>query len=203
MKQRLTMFMISLFLFAGSALAQTKVSGTVLSQEDGQPIIGAAVKVEGTSTGMLTDVNGRFSLTLPEGKNQITVSYLGYESKTMTAKNGMRVFLKSDATALDEVVVTAMGIKRSAKALGYSATAVDGDEIAAARTADVMSSLQGKVAGVQITSAAGDPGSSNSVIIRGISSLGGANQPLYVIDGVPMNNSAPLPPFMVAVLPTV
>jgi len=190
MKQRLTMFMISLFLFAGSALAQTKVSGTVLSQEDGQPIIGAAVKVEGTSTGMLTDVNGRFSLTLPEGKNQITVSYLGYESKTMTAKNGMRVFLKSDATALDEVVVTAMGIKRSAKALGYSATAVDGDEIAAARTADVMSSLQGKVAGVQITSAAGDPGSSNSVIIRGISSLGGANQPLYVIDGVPMNNSA-------------
>ena len=95
MKQRLTMFMISLFLFAGSALAQTKVSGTVFSQEDGQPIIGAAVKVEGTSTGMLTDVNGRFSLTLPEGKNQITVSYLGYESKTMTAKNGMRVFLKS------------------------------------------------------------------------------------------------------------
>ena len=83
-----------------------------------------------------------------------------------------------------------MGIKRSAKALGYSATAVDGDEIAAARTADVMSSLQGKVAGVQITSAAGDPGSSNSVIIRGISSLSGANQPLYVIDGVPMNNSA-------------
>ena len=190
MKQRLTMFMISLFLFAGSALAQTKVSGTVFSQEDGQPIIGAAVKVEGTSTGMLTDVNGRFSLTLPEGKNQITVSYLGYESKTMTAKNGMRVFLKSDATALDEVVVTAMGIKRSAKALGYSATAVDGDEIAAARTADVMSSLQGKVAGVQITSAAGDPGSSNSVIIRGISSLSGANQPLYVVDGVPMNNSA-------------
>ena len=190
MKQRLTMFMISLFLFAGSALAQTKVSGTVLSQEDGQPIIGAAVKVEGTSTGMLTDVNGRFSLTLPEGKNQITVSYLGYESKTVTAKNGMRVFLKSDATALDEVVVTAMGIKRSAKALGYSATSLDGNEIAEMRTNDVMSGLAGKVAGVQISTTSTDPGASNSVIIRGISSLSGSNQPLYVIDGVPMTNSA-------------
>ena len=182
--------MISLFLFAGSALAQTKVSGTVLSQEDGQPIIGAAVKVEGTSTGMLTDVNGRFSLTLPEGKNQITVSYLGYESKTVTAKNGMRVFLKSDATALDEVVVTAMGIKRSAKALGYSATSLDGNEIAEMRTNDVMSGLAGKVAGVQISTTSTDPGASNSVIIRGISSLSGSNQPLYVIDGVPMTNSA-------------
>ena len=190
MKQRLTMFMISLFLFAGSALAQTKVSGTVLSQEDGQPIIGAAVKVEGTSTGMLTDVNGRFSLTLPEGKNQITVSYLGYESKTMTAKNGMRVFLKSDATALDEVVVTAMGIKRSAKALGYSAASLDGEQIAEVRTNDVMSGLAGKVAGVQISTTSSDPGASNSVIIRGISSLSGSNQPLYVIDGVPMTNSA-------------
>ena len=190
MKQRLTMFMISLFLFAGSALAQTKVSGTVLSQEDGQPIIGAAVKVEGTSTGMLTDVNGRFSLTLPEGKNQITVSYLGYESKTMTAKNGMRVFLKSDATALDEVVVTAMGIKRSAKALGYSATSLDGDQIAEVRTNDVMSGLAGKVAGVQISTTSSDPGVSNSVIIRGVSSLNGNNQTLYVVDGVPITNSS-------------
>ena len=190
MKKRLTMFLATLLLCMGTALAQTKVTGTVLSQEDGQPIIGAAVKVDGTQTGMLTDVNGKFSLTLPQGRNQITISYLGYESKTVTAKNGMRVFLKSDATALDEVVVTAMGIKRSAKAIGYSATAVDGEEIAAARTADVMSSLQGKVAGVSISSATGDPGASNSVIIRGISSLSGNNQPLYVIDGVPMNNSA-------------
>jgi hypothetical protein len=150
MKKRLTMFLAAMFLCLGTALAQTKVSGTVLSQDDGQPIIGAAVKVVGTSTGMLTDVNGRFNIALPAGKNQLEISYLGYLSQTVTAKNGMRVFLKSDAQALDEVVVTAMGIKRSAKALGYSATAVDGEEIAAARTADVMSSLQGKVAGVAI-----------------------------------------------------
>lgn len=99
------MLMVSLFLFVGTALAQTKVTGTVLSQEDGQPIIGAAVKVDGTGIGMLTDVNGKFSLTLPEGKKSLTVSYLGFESKTVTAKNGMRVFLKTDATALEEVVL--------------------------------------------------------------------------------------------------
>ncbi|QVJ80296.1 MULTISPECIES: SusC/RagA family TonB-linked outer membrane protein [Prevotellaceae] len=190
MKKSLTMLMVSLFLCVGTALAQTKVTGTVLSQEDGQPIIGAAVKVDGTSTGMLTDVNGKFSLTLPEGKKSLTISYLGYEAKTVIAKNGMRVFLKSDATALEEVVVTAMGIKRSAKALGYSATSLDGEEIAEVRTNDIMSGLAGKVAGVQISTTSSDPGASNSVIIRGVSSLNGSNQPLYVIDGVPMTNSS-------------
>ena len=190
MKKSLTMLMVSLFLFVGTALAQTKITGTVLSQEDGQPIIGAAVKVDGTNTGMLTDVNGKFSLTLPEGKKSLTISYLGYEAKTVTAKNGMRVFLKADATALEEVVVTAMGIKRSAKALGYSATSLDGEEIAEVRTNDIMSGLAGKVAGVQISTTSSDPGASNSVIIRGVSSLNGSNQPLYVIDGVPMSNSS-------------
>ena len=190
MKKSLTMLMVSLFLCVGTALAQTKITGTVLSQEDGQPIIGAAVKVDGTNTGMLTDVNGKFSLTLPEGKKSLTISYLGYEAKTVTAKNGMRVFLKADATALEEVVVTAMGIKRSAKALGYSATSLDGEEIAEVRTNDIMSGLAGKVAGVQISTTSSDPGASNSVIIRGVSSLNGSNQPLYVIDGVPMSNSS-------------
>ena len=190
MKKSLTMLMVSLFLFVGTALAQTKITGTVLSQEDGQPIIGAAVKVDGTSTGMLTDVNGKFSLTLPEGKKTLTISYLGFQPKTVAAKNGMRVFLKADATSLDEVVVTAMGIKRSAKALGYSATSLDGEEIAEVRTNDIMSGLAGKVAGVQISTTSSDPGASNSVIIRGVSSLNGSNQPLYVIDGVPMSNSS-------------
>ena len=190
MEKRLTMFLACLLMSVGMAMAQTKVTGTVYSQDDGQPIIGAAVSVEGTKTGMLTDVNGRFSLTLPEGKTQLRISYVGMLPQTVTAKNGMRVFLKSDAAALDEVVVTAMGIKRSAKALGYSATALGGEEIAESRTNDIMSSLAGKVAGVQISTTSSDPGASNSVIIRGISSLSGSNQPLYVIDGVPMTNTA-------------
>lgn len=122
MKKRLTMFLAALFLTMGTALAQTKVSGTVLSQEDGQPIIGAAVKVDGTSTGMLTDVNGRFSLALPAGSKTITVSYLGYEPKTVTAKNGMRIFLKSDAAALDEVIVVAYGTQKKSSFTGSAAT---------------------------------------------------------------------------------
>ena len=93
MEKRLAMLMCSLFLCVGSMLAQTKVSGTVLSQEDGQPVIGAAVKVVGTSTGLLTDVNGKFTLTLPAGKDQLEITYLGMEPQTVKAKNNMRVFL--------------------------------------------------------------------------------------------------------------
>ena len=186
MKKRLTMFLAAMLLCMGTALAQTKVSGTVLSQDDGQPIIGAAVKVVGTSTGMLTDVNGRFNIALPAGKNQLEISYLGYLSQTVTAKNGMRVFLKSDAQALDEVVVTAMGITRQQKTLGYSAQTLDSEELTVGRVSDVTSAMAGKVAGVQINTTSSDPGAANSVIIRGISSINGSNQPLYIVDGVPL-----------------
>lgn len=186
------MLMVSLFLFVGTALAQTKITGTVLSQEDGQPIIGAAVKVDGTNTGMLTDVNGKFSLTLPEGKKSLTISYLGFESKTVTAKNGMRVFLKTDATALEEVVVTAMGISRQQKTLGYSAQTLKDEELTVGKLTDVTSALAGKVAGVQISASSANPGTANSVIIRGFSSINGNNQPLYVVDGVPMQQTSSL-----------
>ncbi len=192
MKKSLTMLMVSLFLCVGTALAQTKVTGTVLSQEDGQPIIGAAVKVDGTSTGMLTDVNGKFSLTLPEGKKTLTISYLGFQPKTVAAKNGMRVFLKADATSLDEVVVTAMGISRQQKTLGYSAQTLKDEELTVGKLTDVTSALAGKVAGVQISASSANPGTANSVIIRGFSSINGNNQPLYVIDGVPMQQTSSL-----------
>ena len=192
MKKSLTMLMVSLFLFVGTALAQTKITGTVLSQEDGQPIIGAAVKVDGTNTGMLTDVNGKFSLTLPEGKKTLTISYLGFQPKTVAAKNGMRVFLKADATSLDEVVVTAMGISRQQKTLGYSAQTLKEEELTVGKLTDVTSALAGKVAGVQISASSANPGTANSVIIRGFSSINGNNQPLYVIDGVPMQQTSSL-----------
>ena len=188
MKKRLTLFFVSLFLCVGSVLAQTKVTGTVYSQEDGQPIIGAAVKIDGTQTGMLTDVNGKFTLTLPEGKNQITVSYLGYLAQTVTAKNGMRIFLKADAATLDEVVVTAMGISREKKALGYAVSEVNAEDLIKSRggLSNPVNALQGKVAGLQISSGAGSMGGSSKVLIRGNNSLSGSNQPLFVVDGVPI-----------------
>ena len=186
MKKRLTMFFAVLFLCMGTALAQTKVSGTVLSQEDGQPIIGAAVKVVGTSTGMLTDVNGRFNITLPAGKSDLEITYLGYVSKTVAAKNGMRVFLKADAQALDEVVVTAMGISRDKKALGYAAQELKAEDLNVNGTSSLASAIQGKLTGVSVRQSSGAPGASAQIVIRGARSFDGNNAPLYVVDGMPI-----------------
>ena len=188
MEKRLTMFMMSLFLCVGSMLAQTKVSGTVLSQEDGQPIIGAAVKVVGTSTGMLTDVNGRFSIALPAGSNQLEVTYLGYEGKTVTAKNGMRIFLKADAKMVDEVVVVAYGTQKKSSFTG-SASTMKSDKIEKLQVSNLSKALEGAVAGVQIASASGTPGSGASIIVRGIGSISSSQSPLIVVDGVPYEGS--------------
>ena len=186
MKKRLTLFLASLFLFMGEALAQTQVNGTVLSQEDGEPIIGAAIRIVGKQVGMLTDANGRFSLTVPEGKSQLRFTYVGMETLEVSARPNMRIVLRSGDTNLDEIVVTAMGISRQQKTLGYSAQTLDNAELTAGKLTDVTSSLAGKVAGVQVNTTSSDPGSANSVIIRGVSSINGDNQPLYVIDGVPL-----------------
>jgi len=134
------MLLASLFLCIGAALAQMKISGTVISSEDGQPVIGASVVVTGTGQGTVTNLDGQFTLTVPE-RAKLHISSAGMKAVDVTAKDNMRVVLEPLNTTLGEVVVTAMGIKRSAKALGFSATAVKGDEIAAARTNDIMSSL--------------------------------------------------------------
>ena len=188
MKKRLTLFFVSLFLCVGAALAQTKVTGTVLSQEDGQPIIGAAVKVVGTSTGMLTDVNGRFTVALPEGKDQLEISYLGYESKTVKAKNGIRVFLKSDVAALDEVIVVAYGSQKKSSFTGAAGT-MKSDKIEKLQVSNLSKALEGAVAGVQIASSSGTPGSAASIIVRGIGSISSSQSPLIVVDGVPYEGS--------------
>ena len=189
MKERLTMLMVSLLLCVGSALAQTKVTGTVLSQEDGQPIIGAAVKVVGTSTGMLTDVNGRFNITLPAGKNQVEVSYLGYLSQTVTAKNGMRVFLKADAKMVDEVIVVAFGQQKKSAFTG-SATMVGSEKLDQHVTTNVANALAGTVPGLQIRGGSGAPGSgAGNINIRGIASMYANTDPLVIVDGAPYSAS--------------
>ena len=188
MKKRLTLFFVSLFLCVGAALAQTKVSGTVLSQEDGQPIIGAAVKVVGTQTGALTDVNGAFSVSLPEGKKQLEISYLGFESKTVTAKAGMRVFLKTDAKMVDEVIVVAYGTQKKSSFTG-SASVVGADEIGKVQVTNAVDALKGKAAGVQIYSSSGQPGTTPTIRIRGVNSINADSDPLLVLDGAPFDGS--------------
>ena len=183
------MLMTMLFLVLGTAFSQTKVNGTVVAEEDNQPIIGVSVLVVGTNIGTVTDANGKFSLTVPAGKSQLRFTYVGMETLEVSARPNMRIVLRNGDTNLDEIVVTAMGISRQQKTLGYSAQTLDNNELTVGKVTDVTSALAGKVAGVQVNSTSSDPGQANSVIIRGISSINGNNQPLYVVDGVPLQQT--------------
>ena len=184
------MVLASLFLCIGGLFAQTRVTGTVISQDDGEPVIGATIRVSGTNVGTVTDSNGSFTITCPEGNKVLTISYVGMEPVEVVAKPNMRIILRSGDTNLDEIVVTAMGISRQQKTLGYSATQLEGEELTTGKMTDVTSALAGKVAGVQISASSADPGSANSVIIRGFSSINGNNQPLYIVDGVPLQQTS-------------
>ena len=190
MMKRLSLFLISFFLYVGAAVAQTHVTGTVVSDEDGEPVIGAAVRVSGTEMGGVTDANGVFNITLPEGKKVITISYLGMEPVEVVAKNGMRIILKSGSTDLNEVVVTAMGISREKKSLGYATQDLNADKLSQAMGTDLSSAMSGKLSGINITASSGMPGASSHITIRGVRSFTGDNTPLYVIDGMPVASAA-------------
>jgi TonB-linked SusC/RagA family outer membrane protein len=188
MKQRLTMILVSLFLMVGVALAQTKVNGTVTSQEDGQPVIGASVLVVGTQVGTVTDANGKFSLTCPAGKNTLRITYIGMEPIEVSARPNMRIVLTSDQTALDEVIVVAYGTAKKSSFTG-SAESVGGEKIELRPITNVAKGLEGQVSGVQMTSASGQPGSDPAVRIRGYGSINASSSPLYVVDGVPYDGA--------------
>ena len=190
MEKRVTLILASLFLFIGMAMAQTKVSGTVVSHEDGQPVIGATVQVPGTNQGTVTDVNGKFELTIPEGKSTIRVTYVGMEPVEVTARGTkMRIELTSDAEALDEVIVVGYGTQRREAKTG-SITTVSGDKLSDIPAVSVDKMLAGKLAGVMVTQNSGQPGSSSSIRIRGTSSITAGNNPLYVVDGIAINSDA-------------
>ena len=194
MEKRLTMILACLFLSLGMALAQTKVNGTVVSQEDGEPIIGATVLVVGTQVGTVTDANGRFSLTCPAGKQTLRITYVGMEPLEVSARPNMRIVLTSDQSALDEVIVVAFGTAKKSAFTG-SAKVVGSEELALSQVSDVTSALAGAVPGVQLTSANGAPGASSTIRIRGFSSLGAGMDPLIIVDGAPysgdLNNLNP------------
>ena len=189
MEKRLTMFLAALLLTAVGAFAQTQVKGTVVSQEDGLPIVGATVMIVGTNEGTVTNVNGEFQLSVPSSGATLRISYLGMQTIDVTAARTMRIEMLSDSKVLNEVVVTALGISREQKTLGYSAQTIDSDQLTEGKLTDVTSALAGKVAGLQVNTTSSDPGQANSVIIRGISSINGNNQPLYVVDGVPLQQT--------------
>lgn len=190
--KRLAMF-LAFFLCLGLqiSLAQNvQITGTVTGAEDGQPLPGASVQVKGTNIGTTTDFQGKFTLSVPSTAETLIFTFVGMKplDEPIKGRSIITVTLASSSIGLDEVVVTALGMKRAEKSLGYAATSVKGDEANNARAASMMTGLQGKVAGLTVSSAGGT-GTSQKVFIRGISSFTGSNQPLYVIDGVPMSNA--------------
>lgn len=190
MKERMFMLLASFLISWSLAMAQTvTVTGVVTSADDGEPIIGASVLVKGTNTGTITGILGDFTIpNAPSSATTLIISYVGMVSQEVAIQPGtLQVALKSDAKTLDEVVVTAMGISREKKALGYALQEVKSDEITQAAQLNVANSLSGKVAGIQITSQGGQIGASQNIVIRGNSSFGN-NSPLIVVDGVPIQN---------------
>ena len=186
MEKRLMTLLMMLFLLLGGAFSQTKVNGTVVSQEDGQPVVGATVLVVGTQEGTVTNEKGQFSLTCPKGKNTLRISYVGMEPLEVSARPNMRIVLTNDQAALDEVIVVAYGTAKKGTFTG-SATTMKADKLEKLQVSDVTRALSGQVAGVQVISYNGQPGTSASIRVRGVSSINGSNAPLYVVDGVPFD----------------
>ena len=162
------------------------IQGTVT--DGNEPIIGASVMVKGKNQGAVTDMDGHFSIDVAPG-TELVISYLGYQPKTVKAAAGMKVTLSEDSKNLKEIVVTALGIKRDRKALGYGLSEIKGEELTKAKETNVINSLAGKVAGLVVQNTAGGASGSTRVLLRGNTEMTGNNQPLYVVDGVPLDNT--------------
>ena len=189
MKRKLMLLLACLFVGIGLVTAQTqKVTGVVISEEDGQPVIGASVLVKGTQIGAITNVDGDFTLlNVPSSAKTLQISYIGMQTQEVAIKPNLKVVLKPDTEVLDEVVVTGYGTFKKSSFTG-SASNVTTEKLQDLPSISVQDRLAGSVAGVQITSTSGQPGSVASVRIRGMGSINASNEPLYVIDGVPMLN---------------
>lgn len=192
MVSKLRFLTLFLFLSIGIVMAQvSKVSGVVLSAEDQEPIVGATIMVKGTHIGTVTDIDGNFSLgDIPSSAKRLLISYVGMKAQEVDIKPVVKVTLQSDSQAIDEVVVTAMGMKRERKALGYAAQDLKGDDLNTDGTTSIASAIQGKLTGVDIRQSSGMPGASSQIVIRGARSFNGNNQPLYVVDGMPISTEA-------------
>ena len=189
--KRLTV-MLAFIVFAGVSLLQAQtvqITGTVTSSEDGEPIPGVSVVVKGTTIGTTSDYDGTYSLAVPEDANTLVYSFVGMKTLEVPieGQTTIDVVMDADVLQVDELVVTALGLNKEAKALGYSVQEVDAEEIGNSSATNVLNSLSGKVAGVTINSSAGTAGASSFIEIRGATSLLGSNRPLFVVDGVPID----------------
>ncbi len=189
-KKIIKILFLGTFLFITNSLfAQWQVDGTV-KDNTGESLPGVTIQVKGTTQGTITDLNGGYTLSAPNAQSVLIFSFVGMESQevNINGRTSINIVMMPTSIAIDEVVVTALGISRDKKSLGYSIVEVDGEELQRVAHENVLNSLAGRVAGVAINSTGG-PGSSVSMVIRGATSLSGNNQPLFVVDGVPLNNT--------------
>ena len=168
----------------------TQISGTVTSFEDDEPLPGVSIYVKGTTIGTITDLDGEYNFTVPANTSTLVFSFIGFatEEIDITGKTQVNLSMVPDIISLGEIVVTALGIKKEERALGYATQQVKGEDLTQAKEINVINSLSGKVAGVSINQAGTGPGGTSKIVIRGYSSIGADNSPLIVIDGIPMNN---------------
>ena len=188
MEKRFTLFLLGLVLSIGTAFGQAKINGTVVSQEDGEAVVGASVMVQGTTTGTVTDIDGKFSLNVPAGK-KLVVSYIGMTTQTLTARDGMKVVLANDNHQLTEVVVTGM-TQQDKRLFSGAATKIDASKAKLDGMADVSRSLEGRAAGVSVQNVSGTFGTAPKIRVRGATSIFGSSKPLWVVDGVIMEDIA-------------
>jgi len=183
-------FVVALFFLCASAHAQQVITGQVSSVE-GEPLPGVNVIVKGTTQGTVTDLDGNYRINASESADSLTFSFIGFQTlaEAIGNRTTINVQLQSDTKQLSEVVVTALGIERDERALGYSVQEIEGEEITKARELNVVNSLSGRISGVQVSGASGNMGGSSRILIRGVNSVAGNNQPLFVVDGVPLDNS--------------
>ena len=185
----LLLLLLGLFALTGAHAQDRTITGKVTSAEDNTPIPGASVIVRGTTRGTTTDADGTFRIQANRGQT-LRISFIGTATQDVSISNAnvVNISLKSETNALNEVVVTALGIKQEKRALGYSVQEVKGSDLAQTQRENFLNSLNGRVAGAMITSTSGNPGASTSIMLRGISSIGSNNQPLFVVDGLPIDN---------------
>ncbi|MEO5562006.1 MAG: carboxypeptidase-like regulatory domain-containing protein, partial [Chitinophagaceae bacterium] len=188
MKRSLLFFVLSLIVI--QVIGQRTISGLVRDAK-GTPLQSASVFVKGTQVGTITNTEGRFTLSVSSGSKTLIISSVGYGEKEVSIGNSTQldiVLAPAAGAELQEVVVTALGITRDKRSLGYAVQNIKNEEIADKGEINLINALQGKVAGIDITGASGAAGASSNINIRGITSFTGSNQPLFIIDGIPISN---------------
>ncbi len=186
-------FSLLLLLFSTVMIAQTRlISGTIKDSKNGNPLPSVTIKVHGRAVSTLTNADGGFSLNLPNGANSLDISSVGYGSKNVpvdASSSTVEIVMDASSASLDEVVVTALGISKESKKLGYAVTSVNGDQLSKARETNVALGLEGQVAGLNVHGTNGGPAGSARILLRGVSSLTGGGSPLFVVNGIPIDNA--------------